>query len=356
MAFRWWQEQVRPLDEAARLAALARQGVLTKPAGSLGELESIAVALAAMQSNACPSLRKPWISIFAGDHGIAVAGVSAYPQAVTAQMVANFARGGAAICVLAREIGATLEVVDVGVAGDTTGLTGVEQRKVALGTANLLEGPAMSREQCELALAAGCASVNAAREAGADCFMAGEMGIANTSSASILAAALLGETPSHLSGPGTGLDAAGVARKGALLDAALIKHASVSNDAHAVLSALGGFEIAAMAGAYIAAAQTGIPILVDGFISTVAALVATRLNPGVRQWMLFAHQSAEPAHARVLAALSGRPVLTLGMRLGEGSGAATAFPLLKLACALHAQMATFGEAGVSTAVANESKV
>lgn len=343
----WWQAPVQALCTESQAAASARQQVLTKPAGSLGELEMLAIRLAGMQGKVCPDLAQPWISIFAADHGVAAAGVSAFPPEVTAQMVANFATGGAAICVLARQIKAHFEVVDTGVASDTSQWPSVVQAKVMAGTANFLEQPAMTSAQCESALAAGRAAVQRALAAGADCFIGGEMGIGNTTSASALACVWLKALPGELSGPGTGLDPAGVSRKAFLISVALQKHASRFDSPLAVLATLGGCEIAALAGAYIAAAQAGLPVIVDGFISSVAALVACELNPGVKDWLLFGHQSAEPAHARVLAALGGQPLVRLNLRLGEGSGAATAFPLLQLACALHGQMATFAEAGVS---------
>ena len=347
MSHEWWQAPVKALNQEAAEAARARQQVLTKPAGSLGELEMLAIRLAGMQGQVCPDLKQPWISIFAGDHGVAAAGVSAFPPEVTAQMVANFSHGGAAICVLARQIQAEFEVVDAGVSSDTSHLPGVVQAKVMAGTANFLEQPAMTAEQCMAALNVGRAAVERALAAGADCFIAGEMGIGNTTSATALACVWIYCLPGELAGPGTGLNPAGVSRKAFLISVALQKHAARLDSPLAVLATLGGCEIAAMAGAYLAAAQAGLPALVDGFISSVAALAACQLNPGVKDWLLFGHQSAEHAHARVLAALGGQPLIRLNLRLGEGSGAATAYPLLKIACALHGQMATFAEAGVN---------
>ncbi len=345
----WWQMPARALCQASQAAATERQAVLTKPAGSLGLLETLAIRLAGMQGKVSPQLNTPWISVFAADHGIADAGVSAFPQEVTVQMVANFAHGGAAIAVLARQIGARFEVVDVGVAGDTSMFHGVLQQKVGPGTANFAHGPAMTVSQLDAALNAGRMVVQRAQAAHADCFIAGEMGIANTTSASALGCVWLDAKPAEMCGPGTGLNPAGVSRKAMIIDEALRRHAMQFHNPQAVLAALGGFEIAAMCGAYIAAAQCGMPVIVDGFISSVAALAAKQLNPGVEQWFFFGHQSAEPAHQRVLGAFAAQPILQLGMRLGEGSGAATAFPTLQLACALHAQMATFAEAGVSHA-------
>ena len=340
---------VKPLDEAARAAAQARQAQLTKPPGSLGQLETLAITLAAMQNNPLPRVRRPWISIFAADHGIAAEGVSAFPQAVTQQMLANFVGGGAAISVLARETGATLEVIDVGTLAPSP-VPGVIHAQVARGTANFSQQAAMTDAQAHAALDVGATACLRAQAAGADIFIGGEMGIANTTTAAALACALLGLPGAALAGAGTGIDAAGVARKAALIDRALALHGLAAGPApdplHA-LCAVGGFELAALAGAYLAAAQAGLPILVDGFICGVAALLAVRLNPGARDWMLFAHASAESGHAAILRALDARPLLALDMRLGEASGAAVAVALIQLACALHAGMATFAEAGVA---------
>jgi len=345
----WWQTPARELHHSVQAAAADHQNTLTKPAGSLGELESAAIRLAGMQGKIRPAIKTPWISIFAADHGVAAAGVSAFPQEVTLQMVANFSRGGAAITVLARQIGASFEVVDVGVASDTGMYPNVVQDKVAPGTANFANAQSMTAAQLEQALAAGRSAIKRAIAAGADCFIAGEMGIANTTSASALACIWLKATPTDMSGPGTGLDSQGVNKKARVIEQALRLHAALLDEPQTALATFGGFEVAAMTGAYIAAAQAGLPVIVDGFISSVSALAASLLNPGVEKWFFYGHQSAEPAHARVLDALGAQPLLKLRMRLGEGSGAATAFPLLQLACALHGQMATFAEAGVSSA-------
>ncbi len=337
----------KPLDEAARAAALARQAQLTKPPGSLGRLETLAATLAAMQGRALPRIHHPWISIFAADHGVAAEGVSAFPQSVTQHMLANFVGGGAAISVLARETGATLEVIDVGTLAPSP-VAGVIQAQVACSTANFCQQPAMSAAQAHAALDAGAAACARAQAGGADLFIGGEMGIANTTAAAALACALLGLPGVALAGAGTGVDVAGVARKAAIIDRALALHGLASSpDPMHALSAVGGFEIGALAGAYLAAAQAGVPVLVDGFICSAAALLAVRLNPGARDWMLFAHASAESGHAAILRALDAQPLLALDMRLGEASGAAAAIPLLRLACALHADMATFAEAGVA---------
>lgn len=339
---------------------MLRQGQLTKPPGALGRLEEIAVQLAAWQGVEKPSLQYIHISIFAADHGVADEGVSLFPQAVTAEMVRNFARGGAAISVLAQELNVELEVINLGTVSEVEALPGVRDERIAHGTANFAHSAAMTGGQLAQALHSGRCAALRAKQKGAQLFIGGEMGIANTTSASALACALLDEAPQHLAGRGTGLDEAGVAHKATVIAAALALHMSPLSpsgrgiegegagiEAHEVLRRLGGFEIAGLTGAYIAAAQAGIPVLVDGYISSVAALVAVRLNPGVCRWLLFAHTSAEAGHQRVLAALGAQPLLQLGMRLGEGSGAALAVPLLRLACALHGGMATFAEAGVS---------
>jgi nicotinate-nucleotide--dimethylbenzimidazole phosphoribosyltransferase len=344
----WIQAACAVPDAAAREAALARQLQLTKPLGALGRLEQLAVDLAGWQGRAHPRVETVWIGVYAGDHGVAAEGVSAFPQAVTGEMVRNFAGGGAAIAVLARSLGATLEVVNLGTVNDPGEIAGVRRAPIAASTANFCDQAAMTAAQLEAALAAGAHSIAQARAAGAELFIAGEMGIANTTAATALACALLVHAPDDLAGAGTGLGAAGVAHKAAVVARALALHADAATPLE-VLRRLGGFEIAAMVGAYIAAAQAGVPALVDGFIASAAALVATRIQPDVRGWLLFAHRSHERGHQRVLDALDAEPLLDLGMRLGEASGAAVAVPLLRLACALHAGMATFDEAGVSQA-------
>jgi nicotinate-nucleotide--dimethylbenzimidazole phosphoribosyltransferase len=345
--FSWLQQAIKPMHETARSAAVARQGQLTKPPGALGQLEGLAIRLAALQGADKPQIERVFISVFAGDHGVAAEGVSAFPQAVTAEMVKNFARGGAAICVAARAIGATLEVVNLGTAFDTGELSNVRNHDLGKGTANFTQTAAMSETQLAAALAAGRDSAERAQAQGAQIYIGGEMGIANTTSAAALACALLQLSPEQLAGPGTGLDAAGVARKAEVIARALQLHATHLTDSREVLCRLGGFEIAALTGAFISCAQRGIPVLVDGYITTVAALLAVRMQPDVAAWLLYAHRSAEPGHILMLQALQAETVLQLGMRLGEGSGAAVAVPVLRMACALHNEMATFAEAGVS---------
>jgi nicotinate-nucleotide--dimethylbenzimidazole phosphoribosyltransferase len=328
-------------------AAKQRQSLLTKPPGALGALENLAIRLAGMQASFTPTIANVRIVVFAADHGVAAEGVSAFPQAVTVEMLRNFARGGAAINVLARELAADLEVVDVGTVSDGGVLSGVIRQRAGAGTANFVDGAAMTEAQLQLALAAGLQAAERAAASAVQLFVGGEMGIGNTTSAAALACALLNREPAAIAGPGTGLDAQGVRRKIAVVERALALHQTDRAEAYDALRCLGGFEIAALVAAYIACAQRGMPVLVDGFIASIAALTAVRLNPGCADWFIYGHLSAEPAHCVVLRALDAEPLVNLGMRLGEGSGAAVAVPILRLACALHNSMATFAEAAVS---------
>jgi len=336
------------LDPSIGEAVRARWDGKTKPLGSLGDLESVAVRVAQIQDRTTPAITRPQILVFAGDHGAAREGVSAYPQEVTWQMVMNFLAGGAAISVLARELGCGLSVVDAGVNHDFGHAHGLVDLKVAHGTASYLHDSAMSAEQCRQAIVAGH---SLAHDLSSDCLLLGEMGIGNTASASLLMHHLGGVPLAECVGPGTGLDPAGVARKLALLEQATQHHALLDGDADAltVLATFGGFEIAMLVGCMIGAVQARKVVLVDGFIVSAAALVAQRLIPGIESHLVFAHESAEPAHRRMLAEIGARPLLQLGMRLGEGSGAAMALPMLRLSLSLLEQMATFESASVSQA-------
>ena len=347
MSTPWWLKPCKPVDRDQQKAAGERQQQLTKPAGSLGQLEALAVQLAGLQGRLKPRVDQVWIGIFAGDHGIVAEGVSAYPQAVTGQMLHNFVSGGAAISVLARQLGAQLDEEDLGTVTPMLELAGVRHLQLGAGTANFAQGAAMSDSQGLKALQAGRDSVLRAQAAGSELFIGGEMGIGNTASASAVASALLGCPASLLTGPGTGLDAAGVSHKAQVIDRALAFHDGYLDDPLQTLFRLGGFEIAALVGAYVACAQEGIVAVVDGFICTVAAMVAVRLNPQCREWLVFSHRGAEQGHRHVLESLQAEPLLELGLRLGEGSGAALAVPLMRLACDLHGQMATFAEAAVA---------
>lgn len=345
----WLDVPCAAADETARRRALAHQANLTKPPGALGHLETLAVELAALQGREHPNVDAPHIVVFAGDHGVASEGVSAFPQAVTVEMLRNFAGGGAAVSVLSGEIGARLEIINLGTASDPGPIAGVLDAQIAPGTRNLAVEPAMDEQELFRALNVGRQAAERAKTRGCNLFIGGEMGIANTTSAAALACLLLEQPPAVLTGRGTGLDPAGVQHKTRVIERAVALHRPHTGSALEALRRVGGLEIAALSGAFIACAQMGLPVLVDGFITSVAALAAERLRPGTRQWLLFAHRSAESGHARVLAALEAEPLLDLGMRLGEASGAATAVPLLKLACALHNRMATFAQAGVSSA-------
>lgn len=344
---KWIDDKVAGLHVASGEAARTRQAMLTKPPGSLGQLEQLAVWLAERQGIHRPRLEKVWISVFAADHGVMEEQVSAFPQGVTGEMLKNFAAGGAAISVLAKSLDASLEVINLGVVNDPGPVPGIRQEQVAAQTANIARHPAMTGVQLASALASGRRAADRAREQEMQLYIAGDMGIGNTTAAAALACAYLDSAPAQLVGPGTGLDTAGVAHKAAVVERALMNHRSACTSASETLRHLGGFEIAAMAGAMLRCAQLGLPVLVDGYIATMAALAAVRINPSAQSWLQFSHRSAEPGHGAVLEALGVRPILDLGMRLGEASGAAVALPLLRLACDLHNNMATFAEAGVS---------
>jgi nicotinate-nucleotide--dimethylbenzimidazole phosphoribosyltransferase len=321
---------------------------LTKPAGSLGRIEALALQIGLIQRSPRPRLARPQVFVFAADHGIAAQGVSAYPADVTGQMVENFLAGGAAISVLARQHGLAMTVVDAGVRRDFAPRTGLIVRKIAAGTADSSRGPAMTGAQCAQALGAGAAVVAAAP---GNAVLLGEMGIGNTSAASLLMARLTGEDIAHCTGRGTGLDDAGVAHKTALLGDVLRRHEAAREPLEA-LAAFGGFEIAMMVGAALQAAREWRLVVVDGFISGAAILVAAALEPHLPAYCVYSHRSEESAHARMLAHLGAQPLLDLGLRLGEGSGAALAWPLIDSAWRLLDGMASFDSAGVSTSNAS----
>jgi nicotinate-nucleotide--dimethylbenzimidazole phosphoribosyltransferase len=341
----WVIQECPAVSTVHRETAMMRQAHLTKPTGALGRLETLAIDLAGLQHADRPRAERVPIIVFAGDHGVAAQGVSAYPQEVTIAMMANFAGGGAAISVLAHELGSSLEVVDAGTLAETT-MPDIVTDKPRRGTRDFSEQAAL--EPAELAFAFDCGrrAVGRAAASSPDLLILGEMGIGNTTSAAAVAAALLGVGADRITGLGTGLDAAGRARKARLIDAALVQHRLKGAPAEHVLATVGGLEIAAICGAIIASAQRRIPVLVDGFIVSVAALAAIRVNPSCRPYLIFSHRSAEQGHRLVLEALDARPLLDLDLRLGEGSGAALALPILRLTCALHNRMATFAEAAV----------
>jgi nicotinate-nucleotide--dimethylbenzimidazole phosphoribosyltransferase len=341
---------------ALKRALLQRLSVQTKPPGSLGLLESTGLQLGLLQNTLSPKVESFRVCVFAGSHGIAARGVSAYPAEVTAQMVGNFLSGGAAICVLARAAGASLHVVDTGVDAPDVAWplqsANFFRRAVRKGTRCFSQERAMSAQECGAAMDAGREQVLLALADGIDLLALGEMGIGNTTSAAALCAALLPAPAAAVAGRGTGVDAVGLARKIEVIEQALKTYVVILHDktsARYWLECVGGFEIAAMTGCILAAAEASLPLLVDGFIASAAALVAVRMNPAALECCFFAHQSAEAGHALLLEQLGVVPLLHLGLRLGEGTGAALAFPLLRAAARLLSEMATFESAGVSEA-------
>ena len=351
MMDRVWLEQPIPSPSVAmRQRAEQHQNQLTKPPGSLGKMEEMAVRLAALQGVLMPSVDPVRIVVFAGDHGVAAAGVSAFPPSVTVEMMRNFSRGGAAISVLARHLNATLEVVDVGASTDPAPLPDLISCRVGSGTQDFRFHAAMTPEQCDMALRAGREAVERAEKQKVQLLIGGEMGIGNTTAASAILAALLGVSPARLVGAGTGLNAEGIKHKARVIEAALHRHHAHLTDPLSILTRLGGFEIVALTGFYVAAAQRGIPLLIDGFIASVAALAAVRIRPTLLPWLFFAHCSAEPGQKSIFTDLDVTPLLDIDLRLGEGSGAAIALPILRLACDLHREMATFADAAVSGAL------
>ncbi|MDQ7089480.1 MAG: nicotinate-nucleotide--dimethylbenzimidazole phosphoribosyltransferase [Methylococcales bacterium] len=322
------------------------QKKLTKPEGSLGRLEEIAIRLSGMQKTKRPKLNRVWVSVFAGDHGIAAENISVFPQAVTAEMVRNFTSGGAAVNVLSKFIRAHFEAIDVGML-QTLDVPYLIVDKLSQGTANFLNRPAMNPDQLDHALIAGKNAVLRALSKKSDLFIGGEMGIGNTTSATAIACALLKQTPKLLTGAGTGLSEEMIKHKTNIIRQALIKHKKNLGTPLEVLQHLGGSEIAALVGAYIYAAQNQLPVLIDGFIATVAALVAIQINPQARRWFFYAHVSEEKAHQVILDELNVKPLLDLSMRLGEASGAIVAIPILQMACKLHNEMATFKQAQIT---------
>jgi len=331
------------LDNSLEAKISAAIDAKTKPLGALGDIETLAAQIARIQRSLAPRADTCRLTIFAADHGMAQAGVSAFPQAVTRQMVMNFLTEGAAANVFARSVGADVQVVDAGVSGEPIDDARLIQKRIGNGTANAIERPAMTQDQIDAALASGSAIGHDGTEAVA-CF--GEMGIGNTSAASLVAAKILGLPVGDITGRGTGLDDEGLQRKRALLESAAAR-TEAQLDAKTALQEYGGFEIAMMAGAMLGAAAAGKIVIVDGFIASAAALAASRLTPESRANMVFAHQSAEAGHARVLEALEAKPLLHLNMRLGEGTGALLAFPLVKAAADMLRDMASFESAGVS---------
>ncbi|MGZ3147611.1 nicotinate-nucleotide--dimethylbenzimidazole phosphoribosyltransferase [Lentzea chajnantorensis] len=333
-------------DETALREARARHAVLTKPVGSLGRLEDLGMWVAACQGVVPPKpFVRPRVVVFAGDHGITAQGVSAYPSEVTGQMVANFLTGGAAVNVLAQVAGATVRVVDMAVDSDTP--AAVSAHKVRRSSGSIDREDALTREQCEAAIAAGRAVADEEVDSGADVLVAGDMGIGNTTPAAVLIASLTGSEPVAVVGRGTGIDDQAWMRKTAAIRDALRRARLVISDPVALLATASGADIAAMAGFLAQAAVRKTPVVLDGVVVGAAAVVAEELAPGAREWWVAGHESAEPAHAIALGHLNLKPLLEFGMRLGEGSGAVAALPLLSAAVKVLAEMATFESAGVT---------
>lgn len=341
--------RITPLDGTAMQAARTRQATLTKPPGSLGRLEEISIRLAGITGQPIPHLRRKVVTVMAGDHGVAAEGVSAYPSEVTPQMVYNFLRGGAAINVLARHVGARVLVVDMGVAVPLEPHPHLIDKKIALGTGNITRGPAMTREQAMQAILAGASVIEAEIEsaAGLDLLATGDMGIGNTTPSAAIAVALTGHPASKIVGRGTGVDDKGLQRKREAVQRALALNQPNPEDGLDVLAKVGGFEIAGLAGAILAAAAHRRPVVVDGFISTAAAMIAVSLCPRAADTLFAAHCSVEFGHRRMLEWLGLTPLLDLNLRLGEGTGAVLALSLVEAASKILAEMATFAEAGVS---------
>jgi len=344
---------IEPPDELWRSRARSHLDTLTKPLGSLGHLEDLAAQLAAiLRAHPVSPLSKA-VYVFAADHGVTAEGVSAYPSAVTQQMVLNFLAGGAAVSILARLHSVELHVVDMGVDGDFENVPGLLDRKIRKGTRNMLHEPAMTDEELARALRAGADLADEAAAAGHAVLAVGEMGIGNTTAASVITCALTGSNASSATGRGTGLDDASQNRKTQIVDAILNKHFAQlpAPDPLHILRCAGGLEIAAMTGMILSAARNRISLILDGFISTAAAALAVALEPRTRGYLIAGHRSQEPGHRLLLEHLGLNPILNLDMRLGEGSGAVLAMPILESAVALYAQMATFSSAGVSEASA-----
>jgi nicotinate-nucleotide--dimethylbenzimidazole phosphoribosyltransferase len=333
-------------DQGAAEEARRHLDSLTKPPGSLGRLEELAVRLAAITGRA-PRVEQPVGFVFAADHGVVAEGVSAYPTAVTGQMVMNFLRGGAAVNVLARQAGVRLVVADFGVATPLPPQPGLAACRIGPGTRNMAGGPAMSRDEAQTAIEHGARLAEAALEQGADLLLTGEMGIGNSTAAAAITAALCGAEPERVTGRGTGLDEVGWRRKVEVVGRALAANRSELGDGLGVLAAVGGFEIAGLVGVILTGAARRVPVVLDGFIAGAAALVAVRLAPSARHALLAAHRSSEPGHAVALAHLGLTPYLDLDLRLGEGTGAALFVHLARAAARLYAEMATFESAGVS---------
>jgi len=340
-------EMIKPLNKEAMIEARSRQDRLTKPQGSLGRLEELSVQLAGIQSKPVPQIRHKAIITMAGDHGVVADGISAYPQDVTAQMVYNFLRGGAGINVIGHMIGARIVVVDIGVAANLEPDPQLQARKIAPGTRSMSQGPAMTEDEAIRAIETGIELVSTEMARGLDILGTGDMGIGNTTASSAICAVITGESVAEVTGRGTGIDDKQLTHKIEVINRAIAANHPDPDQPLDVLAKVGGFEIGGLAGAMLAAAAHHIPVVIDGFISGAAALIATALSPKLKDFLIAAHVSAEPGHRLLLNHLGLKPLLDLGMRLGEGTGAALGIFLAETSARVLAEMATFTEAGVS---------
>jgi nicotinate-nucleotide--dimethylbenzimidazole phosphoribosyltransferase len=339
--------EIKPLDQKAMAEARKRQDDLTKPQGSLGQLESLSIQLAGITGSQRPRITHKVIFTLAGDHGVTKEGVSAYPSEVTPQMVYNFLRGGAAINVLARHIGARVVIADLGVASVLEPHPELRDRKVAMGTENMAKGPTMSKEEAIRSIEAGIELVEEESSEGMDILGTGDMGIGNTTASSAITAVLTGADVAAVTGRGTGVDDKGWEKKVKVIQKSLEQNRPDPKDAIDVLSKVGGFEIGGIAGVILAGARYRIPVVIDGFISGAAALIAAALSPHIKPYLIASHQSVEEGHRIILDHLGLKPLLNLGLRLGEGTGAALGISLVEASLKILDEMATFSEAGVS---------
>ncbi len=340
-------QNIQPLDKNAMSLARVRQETLTKPAGSLGRLEELSIQLAGIQGKSRPQIKQKAIVVMVADHGVVAEGTSAYPQEVTGQMVLNFIRGGAAINALSRQVGARVIVVDIGIAGKTSSFMGILRHKVAPGTRNMCKGPAMTIGEATEAITAGIEVVKTEINKGLDIIGTGEMGIGNTTASSAICSVFTGKTAAEVTGRGTGLDDKQLQHKIEVINKALDLNKPETGRPLEVLAKVGGLEIGGLAGVMLGAAANRVPVMVDGFISGAAALIATGLCPQVKDYLIAAHLSFEPGHKIMMEYLGLKPLLDLDMRLGEGTGAALGISLAEAACRTLNEMATFAEAGVS---------
>lgn len=339
--------RIQPLDQETMTFARARQDILTKPQGSLGRLESLSIQIAGITGQVRPHIEHKVVTVMAGDHGVVAEGVSAFPQEVTPQMVLNFLYGGAAINVLSKHVGARVVIVDMGVAATMNAHPQLISRKVAPGTGNIAKGPAMTRAQAVESILSGVEIVEAEIKQGLDILATGDMGIGNTTPSAAIACLVTGKSASEIVGRGTGVDDAGLHRKILAVENSLKVNQPDSRDGLDILSKVGGFEIGGLAGAILGAAANHRPVVIDGFISTAAAIIAATIAPQVKDYLIAAHCSQELGHRLMMEWLGVTPLLDMHMRLGEGTGAVLAMSIVEASCKILDEMATFGEAGVS---------